>query len=268
MSLILDALNKADGERSPEDTPSLNSNHDIKPKESPPGINLNIVYALVGVLIFLVLIVIVLMVRGTSSPATNNLQPAPSANKAANTPALPAHQAQTPSSQNSTPNKPQGRYVEIKEKLIAKQYESSAQKPLSNSDTSTAKSTVANPPTVSSKKIASIYQKSKEEAQKPKITATPKPTPAPKLPNLEDYPLLSYIGDLAYAKQKGIPTLMYTEHNYSKNAASVVLNNVTRRAGQSIADHLTLEAIVEDGIVLKYKSLRFKVMAFNSWINM
>ncbi len=283
MSLILDALNKADGERSPDETPSLNSNHDVNIEDSKPLLNTKVIYGLIGFLIFLVLIVIILMLSGKSdnndrvqysedknsnTDVSKNLK----ANSSATAPLPPSTVDQKPSAPPATlePSTPQNRYNEMKGKLIAKQYESATKSEQGGEPgiKTTEKPTPDSRPTKSSKAIASIYQKSKEEKAKPKIKAAPKPTPIAKLPSLEDYPFISFIGDLAYAKQKGIPTLMYTEHNYSKNSASVVLNNVTRQTGQAIADHLTLEAIVEDGIVLQYKTMRFKVVAYNSWVNM
>ncbi len=284
MSLILDALNKADGERNPDETPSLNSNHDVNIEEKTPLLNTKIIYGLIGFLIFLVLVVIILMLSGKSNNSANRDKYSEGKNtsidtpkilKANNSPAapiLPGTTVQKPSTPPATlePGSPKNRYDEMKGKLIAKQYESAIlsepkEKPVTKTPNNPTSDTR---PTKSSKAIASIYQKSKEEKAKPKVKATPKPTPIAKLPSLEDYPFISFIGDLAYAKQKGIPTLMYTEHNYSKISASVVLNNVTRHAGQAIADQLTLEAIVEDGIVLKYKTMKFKVVAYNSWINM
>lgn len=284
MSLILDALNKADGERNPDEAPSLNSNHDVSIEESTPLLNTKIIYGLIGFLIFLVLVVIILMLSGKSDNHGNGTQynedkntriDASKSLKANSSPTAPLPPNTTNQQSSVAPTAveadiPQNRYDEMKDKLIAKQYESATQSEKRKSPAlkTTEKTSTDIRSTQSSKAIASIYQKSKEEKAKQKIKATPKPTPIAKSPSLEDYPFISFIADLAYAKQKGIPTLMYTEHNFSKNSSSVVLNNVTRHTGQAIADHLTLEAIVEDGIVLQYKTMRFKVVAYNSWINM
>lgn len=279
MSLILDALNKADGERNPDETPSLNSNHDVSIEESTPLLNTKIIYGLIGFLIFLVLVVIILMLSGKSDNHSNEAKyhedintsiDASKSLKVNSYPTAPLPPKQSSVAATVEAGTPQNRYDEMKDKLIAKQYESATQNKQRKSSAlkTTEKTTTDIRSTQSSKAIASIYQKSKEAKAKPKIKATPKPTPIAKSPSLEDYPFISFIADLAYAKQKGIPTLMYTEHNFSKNSSSVVLNNVTRHAGQAIADHLTLEAIVEDGIVLQHKTMRFKVVAYNSWINM
>ncbi len=265
MSLILDALNKADTERDTDETPSLNSDHDNLSERRSPELNPKIIYGLIAALIVLVCIVIALMLGGKDKTATNQI-PVVSTNSTREiNDSQPSPQpARLPSQQiPSNPAQP-NRYSEMKEKLIAKQYDEAA-KTTSEPPKSTSTKT-----TITDKKIASIYKKSAEitTKAKQKKKTPPKPTPAPKLPSLADYPTLDFIGDMPYAKQKAIPTLMYSDHSYSKDNATVILNKVTRRQGQQIADHLTLEAIVEDGIVLKYQGLRFKIGAYNSWINM
>ncbi|MFL0799969.1 MAG: general secretion pathway protein GspB [Agarilytica sp.] len=268
MSLILDALNKADNERNTDDTPSLSSDHDGQVERRAPELNPKVIYGLIAALILLVCVVIALMLGGkgnsTANPAsvdtaipTNNMEDSQSPSSLqANVPTQPQ-----PNQQTSTDPAEPNRYSEMKEKLIAKQYDEAA-KTASEEPKSTA--------TIADKKVASIYQKSAETTTKAKQKkkAPPKPTPAPKLPSLADYPSLDFIGDMPYAKQKAIPTLMYNDHSYSKDNATVILNKITRRQGQQISDQLFLEAIVEDGIVLKYQGLRFKIGAYNSWINM
>ncbi len=265
MSLILDALNKADNERDTDETPSLNSDHDSHAERRSPELNPKVIYGLIAALIVLVCIVIALMLGGKEKTTTN---PAPivsieSTSKIEDSQPSP-QPANLPTQQlPSDPAQP-NRYSEMKEKLIAKQYDEAAKSSSEQAKNSNTKATVTD------KKIASIYKKSAETITKEKQRkkTPPKPTPAPKLPSLADYPSLDFIGDMPYAKQKAIPTLMYSDHSYSKDNATVILNKVTRRQGQQIVDQLTLEAIVEDGIVLKHQGLRFKIGAYNSWINM
>ncbi len=265
MSLILDALNKADTERDTDETPSLNSDHDSHSERGSPELNPKVIYGLIAALIVLVCIVIVLMLGGRDKTATNPAPVVPLQYTGKTEDSQPSPQpASLPTQQTPSGPAQPNRYSAMKEKLIAKQYDEAAKttsEPPKATDTKT---------TVTDKKIASIYKKSAETTikAKQKKKAPPKPTPAPKLPSLADYPTLDFIGDMPYAKQKAIPTLMYSDHSYSKDNATVILNKVTRRQGQQIADHLTLEAIVEDGIVLKYQGLRFKIGAYNSWINM
>lgn len=102
---------------------------------------------------------------------------------------------------------------------------------------------------------------------------TPKPKPAVKAPpkvdnSLAKYPNLNFIHDLPFSSQNKIPTIMYTAHEYTNRSASVTLNKKARRVGEQIAAGLTLDEILEDGIVLKYNTMRFKMKALNSWVNM
>ncbi len=101
------------------------------------------------------------------------------------------------------------------------------------------------------------------------VARAPVSTPAAKVDNsLSKYPNLNFLNDLPLSTQKQIPTIMYTVHNYSESSATVTLNKKQRRVGEQIATGVTLDEILEDGIVLKYNSTRFKMMALNSWINM
>ncbi len=286
MSLILDALNKADKDRNPENTPSIKSDHESL-RDRANRLNPIVVYALIGLLVILLITIIIIMLSGDDD---NPAPMVPVANQQLNATHDTSSQIQNPpevapppSPEKNVQNNIQNeRHAQIKEKMIAQQYASvsESQESRANTPTEPAIEKEAKKPNaeviqekLAADKIASIYQQSTEEKpQKKKAKSTPTPTPAPtappKLPSLADYPQLSYINDMPYAKQKEIPTLMYTEHYYVKDNSYVTLNKVQRKAGQIIADHLTLEHIVDDGIVLRYKSLRFKISAYNSWINM
>lgn len=69
--------------------------------------------------------------------------------------------------------------------------------------------------------------------------------------------------------QESIPTLFYTQHQYRANkSASVVLNKRTFYVGDYITDELILEAILKDGIIVKKHTTLFKLQARNSWVNL
>lgn len=92
---------------------------------------------------------------------------------------------------------------------------------------------------------------------------------APKAENtLAKYPNLNFIHDLPFSSQNKIPTIMYTAHNYADRSSTVTLNKKQCRVGEKITGGLTLDEILEDGIVLTFNSTRFKMKALNSWINM
>ncbi len=271
MSLILDALNKADNERNHGDTPSLQSKHDGQVSDSHR--HAKILYGLVTALCILAVLVLYLLLRSDDTPK----QAAPQ---------LPTHSETSPR-QNTASSEPSPRYQQMKQETIAKQYAKAPSEPDNSTTTvneppqaATSKNIKASPKeavkthTLTTKdlasveKIAAIYEQSKLP-EKVKPTPTPAPKAKPKAPTLADFPLLAYIGDVPYSQQKLIPTIMYSDHQYSPGgASSVTLNKSTYSKGQQIGSQLFLEEIVEDGIVVRHRTLRFKMMAFNSWINM
>lgn len=66
-----------------------------------------------------------------------------------------------------------------------------------------------------------------------------------------------------------LPSILYTVHHYEANPANrlVEINSTTFRTGGTVAEGLILEEILNDGIILRYRSQRFKLPALNSWVN-
>lgn len=111
----------------------------------------------------------------------------------------------------------------------------------------------------------------------PESTAEPKPAPsqAPPPQSVAQEPTLAFftqlgtIRSLPWTVQEKIPSLTYSAHNYnSMQDGSVVINGATRRRGDTVAPDLVLEMVLVDGIILKYKGQAFKVPALSSWVNM
>jgi general secretion pathway protein B len=75
--------------------------------------------------------------------------------------------------------------------------------------------------------------------------------------------------DLSLNSRHQIPTLKYSEHMPAERAADrhVVLNGNLYREGDTVAGGLRLIEISEPGIVLEYNGERFRLDAYNSWIN-
>lgn len=88
-------------------------------------------------------------------------------------------------------------------------------------------------------------------------------------PAAEPTPTVPGVRDLPWNLQQTMPSLNYQRHDYRNGAASrVVINGQERRAGQQVAPDLTLERIEEDGAVMRYRGHQFKLQALNSWVNM
>jgi len=80
-----------------------------------------------------------------------------------------------------------------------------------------------------------------------------------------DEPLLE---TLSQQTKDQIPSLIYSEHNYSANGRSEVVLN-----GQSLTDRkrvgpFTVVEILPDSVILRWRETQFRVRARNSWSNM
>ena len=62
--------------------------------------------------------------------------------------------------------------------------------------------------------------------------------------------------------------MMYREHHHQGSAPYVVINQKRQSTGSQIKSNLILEEILEEGIIVRYKTHRFKMYALSSWINM
>ncbi len=109
-----------------------------------------------------------------------------------------------------------------------------------------------------------------ESAETESVDAAPGETVAQEAaPAAEPIPTIPGVRDLPWNLQQTMPSLNYQRHDYRNGAASrVVINGQERRAGQQVAPDLTLEKIEEDGAVMRYRGHQFKLQALNSWVNM
>lgn len=80
-----------------------------------------------------------------------------------------------------------------------------------------------------------------------------------------DAPLLE---DLSQQQKDGIPTLMYTLHDWVPGGPSrVVLNGQDLQVGQQYGG-VRVEEILSDSVVLNWRGIRFRLRALNSWVNL
>jgi len=84
-----------------------------------------------------------------------------------------------------------------------------------------------------------------------------------------EYASLPSILDLPERTRNEIPSIRYTDHRYSGDVSSdaVVLNGASRKKGDRVAADLDLVEILDDAIVLEFKGQRFRLTKFNNWIN-
>ncbi|MEC8529156.1 MAG: general secretion pathway protein GspB, partial [Pseudomonadota bacterium] len=65
-----------------------------------------------------------------------------------------------------------------------------------------------------------------------------------------------------------IPSLIYSEHNYSANGRSEVVLNGQSLTERQRAGPFTVVEILPDSVILRWRETQFRVRARNSWINM
>lgn len=284
MSLILDALNKADQERQKNNgAPSLHDTHEQSMPQNTTRQNGLLIYALIAMVVLLCSALGFIFWQQLNTNAARQNSAAPqttvnSTNPANSTTTNPSITVNSNATQNSAPATPQ----------TAAELENTAKEKLKQS---------AKYKEMQEKLIASQYERAKEEAEQPTIAvqtpaATPKATPVtaprptraprsvvdqvvstsnplPKTNTLADHPFLGSIRDLPNYVQQEIPTLTYSAHNYYGAGAgsTVVLNKKTLSYGDQVIPELYIKDILEDGIVLRYKTHQFKLKALSSWVN-
>lgn len=126
--------------------------------------------------------------------------------------------------------------------------------------------------------IATLYEPEIEKpAQAPKPTESyslPAPEPEPVVPAAvaEDSiaSLTDVIGfaDIPWQTKMTIPSINYSQHNYRASGEStIVINGVVLRAGDQ-SEELLVEQIRRDGSVFVFRGTRFTLAALSGWINL
>lgn len=246
MSLLLDALNKADQERKRnETTPGISSNHEQRggDDEESRGYSLPLIIAGVVGLCALLVVIYWLGQRSTATapaPAAVATSAAPVESQRPNATPAPNPAPPQPSVANADP-------APKTDENVADLYQQSTQVPASNAAITIAppqpaQATVEQAP-VSPENIAS-------------------PTSITQFKNL---PELHALPNNILDK---VPTLTYSEHNYNGSNSSVKINGTIHHVNDQIANGIVIDQILEDGMVLHIDNYSFKMRAMNSWINM
>ncbi len=261
MSLILDALNKADRERqAPTEAPKLQSVHQ---PYSPPTEGAQwrhyIPHILGGMSVLLLILVIYLLIGSKKPDLPALTQPTVSIPKAVDeVKKVKTEQPQeAPKPVQSTPAVPMEPASQLVEEKKA------AHTPQETNYSSA---------------VSSLYDR-----PQPQQTAPTKPAPKkysqPKQPVISQKQIDKVMYDgavpirkLPWSIQEKIPTLMYSDHQYrpdgTDSSSTVTLNNGVWSKGDKIAPGVTIEEIREKVLILKYKEHTFSLNALSSWVNM
>ena len=270
MSLLLDALNKADQERKRGDgPPSIDSRHDMyKAHDRSTAPTLIIVLGAGIVLIILLAAVYWLGMRTqqvTTDPSVKALQqPFAAQNTQINT--ISNNQ------KNSVSEKKSG----------SEKNSDSAKDSDSKHVTINDSSRVENAP--ADEGVANLYQQQMTNNPMPAITGsntnpseiifkntndistTQETSPSPT--SIKQFANLPELNDLPSNILEKIPTLKYSEHNYNQNGGSVVVNGTVKHVNDELAKGVVIDKILSDGIILHFENYSFKMRALNTWINM
>jgi hypothetical protein len=235
MSLILDALNRADKERSVEQsTPNLQSSH-IESNSSNNHIRR---WILEAIIIGSVLLVALYFYTRDDNQADNSTSPAKTIIETSKTVTI-----KTPSTPvETTPTQPP-----INKKI---------EKQLTPSDNSAINALYQQP-----KNESSIEDK-KTKAVKPEVS---KPTIDNTESILSSIPLLA---EQSRIFQRQIPSIEYSFHAYAEQGGLVILNGNKCRVGTVLPSGVRIIAILENSLVLEYNSRQFRLLALNSWVNL
>lgn len=245
MSLLLDALNKADQERKRSDgPPSIDSRHDAyRAQYSSKSPTLIIVLIIGAVLIVLLAAVYWLGMhtsQSTTTPlATNSQQPATAPQPSTTDISIKnIEMQQSPDIKNS--NNPEGSSGEGD---VANLYQQQMTNNPAQVNLNASPSEINNTP----------------DAQKAPLTS---PTSINQFANLPE------LNDLPTQVLEKIPTLKYTEHNYNQNGGNVVINGMVKHANDELVPGVVIEKILMDGMILHADNYSFKMRALNTWFNM
>lgn len=279
MSLILDALNRAEHERKNQDTvPDLNSLHSAQLFNTAPDKRQTLwwVIGVVAVLLAIIIVLVMLLRREPlAQPAITQVaplaSPPPVIEPAASGMAIEAP-IQTPIQAPVIEPKPVSHTAVIATKSTApnaaidKLYSSGG----AETDAATAEGVnelyaaeAATAP--ASETIVDPFNAAGQATATAAVAhELAPPRTFDSIKNIPDF------NSLPWNMRQQIPTITYQRHNYlADGISSVVINNQTTGVGNIIGTgQFVVQEIFVDGVVLKQGNAVFKMRALNGWINM
>ena len=280
MSLILDALNRAEHERKTQNAvPDINTLHRPLALDAESGARRKL-WWVIGVVLVLAAVIIALLVilrRGAEPPLVAAPQPVseaqgPTAQQTAGAqpsgvvaPATTAQSPSTPTTGMAAPvvaAKPSPRKSVTNadvDKLYAAE-DAAVAAPVDSGVNELYAAEAAT--TAASETIVDPFNSAGSATATPQEQAPPRTFDSIK--NIPDF------NSLPWNMRQKIPTISYARHNYlAGGVSSVVINNQTTGVGNIIGTgQFIVQEIFVDGVVLKHGNAVFKLRALTGWINM
>lgn len=292
MSLILDALNKADREREYRDAiPDLKTVHGA-PRPTRDYRQWWLIGGLVTALLMVVALLVIVWLRmpgHTSAPVERDPEAANAPAQIATAPApvipkttLPElnEPAQISASLASTSPEVQALYLPQQDTKVMQVIEPQIQ----TVPEAPVVITPANPrrSSVDEDLARQLWEESRREAQQPVPASVLPPTPTAAAKKSEPKPQLlpadlpaeetlaghaniPFLHELPISVQDTIPTLMYAKHEYDKGF--VVINKEELQIGSAARGGVLIERILADGVLLSLNGTEFKLSSLSSWVN-
>ncbi len=273
MSLILDALNRAENERKNQNAvPDLNTLHRPQEIDTSPEAR-RILWWVMGVVLALIAIIIVLVVLLRREPV-EQISVAKTA---------PAQQSLAVSSPNPVVEQKQSvEPLPTSTATVVPVTEIAPQVSAPNADVNKLYATEDTEPPVVDTGVNELYAaEAATTAASETIVdpfnaagdaaivsaATQEQAPLRTFDSIKNIPDFNA---LPWNMRQQIPTISYARHNYlATGISSVVINNQTSGVGNIIGTgQFIVQEIFVDGVILKHGNAVFKLRALNGWINM
>lgn len=261
MSLILDALRKADHDRKVEQgSPDINEMY-IAPETKNTPSKIVVFGTLLAILILCILLIIKIF---EAPPQPNEANTKPEENTSKITEKQNSERDTTSSS--SHVNKTIRTYAQLSPSSNTESFPKTTVRPYQNLKPSEATSNENQ----TQKQVSSLYNKeTPPNSNKEKIPAKTEIKVNKTARNsLLSYTNIPLIKELPLSAQEAIPTLMYSQHVYQERGEKyVVINGKRQNEGSSLAQGIKIKKILSDGVLLEKQQRTFRLMARSSWIN-
>lgn len=268
MSLILDALKKAENERNGEpETPSIPVHHSDTTLDKKKH---RVAFLFLFLVIVFVPTILYFFIFSAKNPEENSIELVESENDSYNIPLSSGSgkrsQSATEFTASNTQNVSKVTILESSPTLEKETKQPSTPIPSKNRIVVTTKNNVEiDKLYASNTENRDLERASTIKEEKREIQSVP---PANDSNSLAHYDSVKHIKELTFSAQESIRTLIYSEHAFSDNRNRfVVINGKKIREGEQVNTTIKLDKILKDGALFTFDGTQFKMRAMNSWLN-